>query len=111
MKDQVFDLIISNPPYIPSAEIESLQPEVRDHDPRTALDGGPDGLDFYRMLAGSGADFLSSEGLLIVEFGDGQARPVAAIMESHGWAVGEIRDDFTGRPRLGIFARRAIGDC
>jgi len=49
--DEQFDLIVSNPPYIPSAEIETLQPEVRDHDPRQALDGGSEGLDFYRVIA------------------------------------------------------------
>ena len=57
-----FDLIISNPPYIPSAEIAALQPEVRDHDPRGALDGGPDGLDFFRRLAAEAGEFLKSGG-------------------------------------------------
>ena len=68
-----FDLIISNPPYIPSAEIATLQPEVRDFDPRGALDGGADGLDFYRRLAAEAAAFLKPGGRVMLEFGDGQA--------------------------------------
>jgi methylase of polypeptide subunit release factors len=68
-------LIISNPPYIPSAEIATLQPEVRDFDPRAALDGGADGLDFYRLLAAEAKPFLKPGGKIMLEFGDGQAGP------------------------------------
>ncbi len=68
-----FDLIISNPPYIPSAEIATLQPEVRDFDPRSALDGGVDGMDFYRLMASQAAMFLKPGGKVMLEFGDGQA--------------------------------------
>ena len=71
-----FDLIISNPPYIPSAEIETLQPEVRDFDPRAALDGGVDGLDFYRKLAIEAKPFLKPDGKIMLEFGDGQAEAI-----------------------------------
>ncbi len=64
-----FDLIVSNPPYIPSAEIETLEPEVRDFDPRLALDGGADGLEFYRLIASQAAAFLKPAGKIMVEFG------------------------------------------
>jgi len=101
-----FDLIISNPPYIPSAEIATLQPEVRDFDPRAALDGGADGLDFYRRLAKEGIPFLKSEGRIMLEFGDGQAADVAKIFESQGWVVEAVREDYTKRPRILIAGRR-----
>ncbi len=71
-----FDLIISNPPYIPSAEIATLQPEVCDFEPRTALDGGADGLDYYRKLAVDAKPFLKPDGKIMLEFGDGQAEAV-----------------------------------
>src|SRR6185295_18826821 len=68
-----FDLIVANPPYIALAELETLEPEVRDHDPRAALDGGIDGLAFYRRLAAEARSFLKPTGRLMLEFGDGQA--------------------------------------
>jgi release factor glutamine methyltransferase len=74
-----FDLIISNPPYIPSGEIEVLQPEVRDFDPRSALDGGLDGLDIYRRLVPQAASFLKCGGWLLVEVGAGQADDVSQL--------------------------------
>ena len=77
-----FDLIVSNPPYIASAEIETLEPEVRDFDPRLALDGGADGLDFYRRLATGAAEFLRPGGKLMLEFGDGQAEAIGKIFSA-----------------------------
>lgn len=77
-----FDLIVSNPPYIPSHDIEILQPEVRDYDPRTALDGGLDGLDFYRTLIPSSVELLTSGGWFLVEIGIGQADDVQALFRS-----------------------------
>lgn len=95
-----FDLIVTNPPYIPSAEIASLQPEVRDHDPRLALDGGVDGLDFYRRLA-TGADaWLCPGGKLMAEFGDGQAEAVGALFATAGWGIEAIGKDLDGRARF-----------
>ncbi len=70
-KEIHFNLIVSNPPYIPSAEIETLEPEVRDYDPRGALDGGTDGLDFYHRLALETGAFLKPGGKLMLEFGEG----------------------------------------
>lgn len=74
-----FDLIVSNPPYIPTADIAGLEPEVRDGDPRAALDGGPDGLDIYRALIPEAALHLNPGGWLLVEIGIGQGGDVASL--------------------------------
>jgi release factor glutamine methyltransferase len=100
-----FDLIISNPPYIPSAEIATLQPEVRDFDPRGALDGGADGLDFYRQLAGEAPDWLATGGKLMVEFGDGQAAALEKLFAAQNWIVEAVREDYSQRQRI-LIARR-----
>lgn len=76
-----FDLIVSNPPYIPSADIEDLDQEVRDYDPRSALDGGDDGLDIYRMLIPAAVEYLHPSGWLLVEIGIGQANDVAQLFK------------------------------
>ena len=101
-----FDLIISNPPYIPSGEIASLQPEVRDYDPHRALDGGADGLNYGRRLAAEAARFLKPQGRLMFEFGDGQAERLHASLEEQLWVVEAIEEDYNHRPRL-IVARRS----
>jgi release factor glutamine methyltransferase len=95
-----FDLIISNPPYIPSAEIETLQPEVRDFDPLAALDGGADGLDFYRMLAAQAKPFLKPDGKIMLEFGDGQAATIRKIFENEKWIVEAVKEDYSQRARI-----------
>ena len=95
-----FDLIVSNPPYVPSAEIESLAPEVRDHDPRLALDGGADGLDFYRRLAAEAANHLGPAGRMVLESGDGQAEQIRKLFLQHKWVVETVEADYTGRPRI-----------
>jgi release factor glutamine methyltransferase len=95
-----FDLIISNPPYIPSADIPALQPEVRDFDPRAALDGGADGLDFYRKLAAEAKSFLKPAGKIMLEFGDGQADAVRNIFEAEKWIVEAVREDYSHRQRI-----------
>jgi release factor glutamine methyltransferase len=100
-----FDLVISNPPYVPSAEIESLQPEVREHDPRVALDGGADGLDFYRRLAAEAPPHLHPDGRLMVEFGDGQEKSLREIFQQQKWVVETVLDDYTQRPRI-LIARQ-----
>jgi release factor glutamine methyltransferase len=96
----LFDLIISNPPYIPSAEIPTLQAEVRDYDPHQALDGGPDGLAFYRHIAAEAAPFLKPGGKIMLEFGDGQAQSIREIFESQKWIVEAVVEDYTQRPRI-----------
>jgi release factor glutamine methyltransferase len=100
--DSLFDLIISNPPYIPTAEIAALQPEVRDFDPRLALDGGTDGLVFYRTLAHQAKLFLKSGGKIMLEFGDGQAPAVQKIFSDENWIVEAIKADYSQRERFFI---------
>ena len=98
--DARFNLIISNPPYIPTAEIETLQPEVRDFDPRQALDGGADGLDFYRRFALEAKTFLKPGGKIMLEFGDGQAPAIREIFENEKWIVEAVKDDYSQRARI-----------
>ena len=95
-----FDLIISNPPYIPSAEIATLQPEVRDFDPRAALDGGVDGLDFYRMFSAQAKSFLKPDGKIMLEFGDGQAEAIRNFFETEKWIVEAVKEDYSQRARI-----------
>ena len=101
-----FDLIVSNPPYIAAAEIATLQPEVRDFDPRLALDGGADGLDFYRRIAREAGAWLQPGGRLMVEFGGGQAGDVEKIFSDEKWIVVEIVADYSPQPRI-LIARQA----
>ena len=102
---RAFDLIASNPPYIPSGEIATLDPEVRDFDPRLALDGGDDGLSFYRRLAAAAAEFLRPAGKIMLEFGDGQADAIKNIFESEKWIVEAVLADYSHRARI-LVARR-----
>lgn len=94
-----FDLIVSNPPYIPHAEIATLMPEVRDYDPAMALDGGSDGLDAYRAIARDAHRLLAPGGRLIVELGAGQEPAVAALFSQSGLTVPPARPDLSGIPR------------
>lgn len=102
-----FDLIVSNPPYIASADIAGLAPEVRDFDPRAALDGGRDGLLFYRVIAEAAASLLGPDGLVTVELGAGQAPAVAALFAAAGLAPRPPHHDLSGMPRGLVAARRA----
>ncbi len=102
-----FDLIVSNPPYIAAEEISTLQQEVRDFDPRLALDGGGDGLDFYRRIAKEAPPFLKSGGKLMAEFGDGQAEDVKKIFSGENWIVEVIVADYSSRARI-LIARPAV---
>lgn len=95
-----FDLVISNPPYIPSAEIATLEPEVKDFDPRAALDGGADGLEFYRRLAAGAGAFLKPDGKIMVEFGDGQADAIRKLFEDEKWIVEAVKEDYSQRARI-----------
>ena len=95
------DLVVSNPPYIPTADIATLAPEVRNFDPRGALDGGRDGLAAYRAIAADAARLLAPGGWLAVEIGAGQAGAVATILAGGGLTVaGAPRPDLAGRPRV-----------
>jgi release factor glutamine methyltransferase len=102
-----FDLIVANPPYIPSSDIATLAPEVRLFDPRPALDGGADGLDFYRAIAVAAPELLAPDGALVVEIGVGQAEPVAAIFAAAGLVPLSPRPDLLGVPRAIVAAKIA----
>lgn len=103
-----FDLIISNPPYISSAVVETLEREVRNHDPMAALDGGADGLDFYRRLAMNAGVLLAANGLVAVEIGYDQREAVAMIFFNAGFKERAFHKDLGGRPRALVFEKRAL---
>ncbi len=93
------DALVSNPPYIPTGELDGLQAEVRDFEPREALDGGEDGLDCIRVLVQDGPEFLSPGGFMALEVGDGQASGVAELMREQLADV-EVHKDYAGRDRI-----------
>jgi release factor glutamine methyltransferase len=97
-----FDLILSNPPYIASGEIAGLAPEVALHDPKIALDGGPDGLAAYRRIAADAGRLLAARGQILVEIGACQGQAVADVLGEAGFLVEKngLRHDLAGRPRV-----------
>lgn len=99
-----FDLIVSNPPYIPSSEIPDLSVEVREHDPILALDGGADGLAPYRIFARTLPALLAPGGFIVFEIGAGQGPDVVALMETGGLEFRGSRHDLGGHERALIFA-------
>jgi release factor glutamine methyltransferase len=101
-----FDLIVSNPPYIPSAELEKLEPEVRDFEPRSALDGGADGLDFYRRIAAESGGFLKAGGRVMVELEEDGAEAARRIFAESRWTVEPLQRDYNLKPRI-LIARVA----
>ncbi len=104
--DDRFDLIVSNPPYVAHDEFATLQAEVRDYEPRIALDGGPDGLDFYRRIAARVTEFLKEGGRLLLEIGSSQEQSVRAILSGQpGLEVGPTVKDLGRLPRV-VTARR-----
>ncbi len=103
-----FDVILSNPPYIPVDDLAKLQPEVRTFEPHLALAGGKDGLDAYRELIPGICGLLATDGGAFLETGLGQARAVSGILSEHGLQVVEIKKDLSGIPRV-IEARRGAG--
>jgi release factor glutamine methyltransferase len=94
-----FDIVVSNPPYIPSADIAGLECEVREHDPLLALDGGTDGLDAYRILLPLLPHLMKPNGVAVFEIGFGQEPDIASLATLAGLQIGEIRDDLGGVPR------------
>ncbi len=99
-KEQKFDMIVSNPPYIPSRVIEELEPEVRDHEPRLALDGMEDGLEFYRRLAAESGSFLNPQGRIYLEIGYDQGDAVTELLKNAGFIDIEIIKDIPGQDRV-----------
>ena len=102
---QKFDLIVSNPPYIPHGDIANLEIDVREHDPHMALDGGQDGLIAYRAIASGASAHLNSRGLIIVEIGVGQGEDVKTIFASHGFQLLKQKYDLGGHLRALAFER------
>lgn len=95
-----FDMIISNPPYIKSSEIEKLMPEVRDYEPHLALDGGDDGLIFYRRIAKDAYHFLKEKGVLLFEIGYDEGEEVMDIMKENGFKDIFLKKDLSGNDRV-----------
>ncbi len=95
-----FDIIVSNPPYIPSVIIETLMPEVREHEPRLALDGGQDGLVFYRRILEGSGEYLNAGGKLFLEIGYDQAEAVGRLMEQAGFQEIRTKKDYSGHDRV-----------
>jgi len=108
LEGEVFDLILSNPPYIPTQDCETLQQEVM-QEPRMALDGGVDGLDFYRRIANGALSHLSPAGMIAVEVGIGEAQDVAALFTNAGLIDVQIIKDLYGVERI-VSARRRSED-
>ena len=98
--EEALDLIVSNPPYIPTTEIDTLQEEVREHDPRLALDGGEDGLDYYHSLTMNYLRHLKPQGRLMLEVGDGQAQKVSDLIIKYGGCVLDIVSDLNNVERI-----------
>jgi release factor glutamine methyltransferase len=110
LADASFDLVVSNPPYIASEEIHTLDPEVKDHEPRLALDGGPDGLDAYRRLAPEALRVLRTDGLLAFEIGHTQAGAVSTILQEAGAEDIHVHRDLAARDRVVTAAKKPLGN-
>jgi release factor glutamine methyltransferase len=98
--DKKYDMIVSNPPYIPSRVIDGLMPEVRDHEPRTALDGDEDGLKFYRLISEQARNYLAPGGCLVYEIGFNQGEDVSEIMNSLGYKNVSVEKDLAQNDRI-----------
>lgn len=106
-KEKKFDIIVSNPPYIPAADIQTLARDVQ-QEPHGALDGGLDGLDFYRRITKQAVEYLASDGLLAFEIGIGQSEAVCAMCRENGLRAVAVRLDYAGIDRM-VFAAKEGG--
>lgn len=104
-----FDMIVSNPPYIPSDDIETLDTEVKDYDPRLALDGGKSGFDSYERIAQTASQLLSERGYVLLEAGVGQAQQIADIYISHGFKLLQLVNDLSGIARC-VILQKAVAE-
>ncbi|WP_377299576.1 peptide chain release factor N(5)-glutamine methyltransferase [Rhizobium sp. SGZ-381] len=102
----LFDIIVSNPPYINSSVIADLSPDVRDFDPMLALDGGTDGLDAYRAIAAGASVFLAADGVVGLEIGFDQKSSVSTLFAAHDYTLIEALSDYGGNDRALVFARK-----
>lgn len=96
------DVLVSNPPYIPSHVVDGLEPHIRDHEPRLALDGGPDGLNIYRALLLDAVMVLKPGGGVFFEIGDEQGAALREMLEEYGFAKVEIIKDYSGKDRFAV---------
>jgi release factor glutamine methyltransferase len=99
-RGEMFDLIVSNPPYVPAGDIDGLQAEVRDHEPYIALSGGKDGLKVVRKLVEDSPNFLKPGGILMFECGFSQSQEVLQMFASHIWSSAAVESDLQGIPRI-----------
>jgi release factor glutamine methyltransferase len=104
--DARFDLVLSNPPYIPTARLDTLEAEVRDHEPRRALDGGADGQDFYRRMAAEAGAWLRPAGCIMIELDDEGAPATREIFQCEKWRIEGVEKDYRGQERI-LIARPA----
>jgi release factor glutamine methyltransferase len=102
--DKTFDSIISNPPYIKTSVINNLQPEIRSYEPTDALDGGVDGLDFYRKILTQAPKILNPNGIIVFEIGDDQGGKIKKISKDAGFKNIEIKNDFNNKNRMAIIS-------
>ena len=98
--EERFDIIVSNPPYIPSAVIATLLPEVREHEPMSALDGDTDGLKFYREIIKNANQYLNRQGQIFFEIGCEQGKDVSALLSEHGFEDIRVIKDLAGLDRV-----------
>ncbi len=96
----LFDVIVSNPPYISDRVVETLMPEVKEHEPRLALAGGEDGLDFYREIVKKSKEYLKKGGMLFFEIGYDQGQAVSELMEEAGFLEVQVKKDYAGLDRV-----------
>jgi release factor glutamine methyltransferase len=111
LESESFDLVVANPPYIPTAQIATLDPEVREHEPLAALDGGPDGLDAYRELAPQILRVLKSGGPFVLEVGVGQSEAVKSLMAAAGGDSLIVLPDYGGRDRVVAGRKKPLGNA
>lgn len=100
LEGQRYHIIVSNPPYIESEVIKTLMPEVKDYEPMLALDGGQDGLDFYRVIIGEAPKHLEEDGCLFLEIGYNQSEEVTALMKGAGFLDIQVKKDYAGLDRV-----------
>jgi release factor glutamine methyltransferase len=100
IKDMQFDMIVSNPPYIRENDMKLLQPEIRDWEPVAALDGGEDGLDYYRKIISGSGDYLKENAFLLIEIGMGQSESIREMAEDEGFDNIQILKDYAGIDRI-----------
>ncbi len=109
LQEETFDIIVSNPPYIASREIEELMPEVRDHEPRMALDGREDGLYFYKKIIEESRRHLRADSILAFEIGYDQGEAVANLMRQAGFTQVEVSQDLAGLDRVVMGRMQTVG--